>query len=84
MRSKRTQKTNTISRRQFLKKSAACAAGMALAGPVFVPARALGANAPGNRITIGMIGMGRQAFHSNLKSFLNSSDTRHMETRQRP
>ncbi len=58
-----------------MKSSAALAAGIALAGPVIVPARVLGANAPGNRITIGMIGMGRQAFHSNLKSFLNSSDT---------
>jgi myo-inositol 2-dehydrogenase/D-chiro-inositol 1-dehydrogenase len=34
-----------------------------------------GADAPSNRITIGMIGMGRQAYYSNLKSFLNASDT---------
>jgi predicted dehydrogenase len=75
VRSKSTQKTNALSRRQFLKSSAACAAGIALAGPVIVPARALGADSPANRITIGMIGMGRQAFYSNIKSFFNSSDT---------
>jgi len=75
LKSKRTKKANTLTRRQFLKSSAAVAAGMALAGPAIIPASVLGANTPSNRITIGMIGMGRQAFHSNLKSFLNSSDT---------
>jgi myo-inositol 2-dehydrogenase/D-chiro-inositol 1-dehydrogenase len=73
--SKRTKRSNPLTRRQFLKSSAACAASMALAGPTIAPASVLGANAPSNRITIGMIGMGRQAFYSNLKSFLNSSDT---------
>jgi len=72
---KRAKKANVLTRRQFLKSSAAVAASMALAGPAIIPASAFGANAPGNRITIGMIGMGRQAFYSNLKSFLNSSDT---------
>jgi myo-inositol 2-dehydrogenase/D-chiro-inositol 1-dehydrogenase len=73
--SKRSKKAKLLTRRQFLKGSAAVAASMALAGPTIVPASVLGANAPSNRITIGMIGMGRQAFHSNLKPFLNSSDT---------
>jgi len=39
-----------------------------------VPAAVFGADAPSNRITIGMIGMGRQAYYSNVKSFLNASD----------
>ena len=75
LQSKKIKKANVLTRRQFLKGSAAVAASMALAGPTIVPASVLGANAPGNRIAIGMIGMGRQAFHSNLKSFLHSSDT---------
>jgi predicted dehydrogenase len=75
LQNKNNKKANAITRRQFLKNSAAVAASMALAGPTIVPASVLGANAPSNRITIGMIGMGRQAFYSNLKPFLNSSDT---------
>jgi predicted dehydrogenase len=42
--------------------------------PAILPERVFGAEAPGNRITIGMIGMGRQAYYSNLKSFLAASD----------
>ena len=75
MQSNKDKKANGLTRRQFLKGSAAVAASMSLAGPVIVPASFLGANAPSNRITIGMVGMGRQAFYSNLKPFLNSSDT---------
>ena len=75
LQSKKNKKANALTRRQFLKNSAAVTASMALAGPAIVPASVLGANAPSNRITIGMIGMGRQAFYSNLKPFLNSSDT---------
>jgi predicted dehydrogenase len=71
----RTKKANTLSRRQFLKSSAVTAAGAALAGLTIVPSSVLSANAPSNRITVGMIGMGRQAFHSNLKFFLHSPDT---------
>lgn len=68
-----------LSRRQFLKTSAVTAAGMAwlstgclAAGPTIMPASVFGADAPSNRITVGMIGMGRQAYYSNLKSFLKS------------
>jgi len=75
LQSNKDKKANRLTRRQFLKGSAAVAASMALAGPVIVPASVLGANSPSNRITIGMIGMGRQAFYSNLKPFLNSPDT---------
>jgi predicted dehydrogenase len=66
---------NMQNRRQFLRSSAVALAGIALAGPAVVPAPVLGRTAPDNRITIGMIGMGRQAFYSNLKSFLHSPDT---------
>lgn len=62
-----------LTRRRFLSGSVAAWA-TALAGPMIVPASAFGADAPSNRITVGMIGMGRQAYHSNLKSFLHSSD----------
>ena len=74
LKSKRTKKTSAISRRQFLKSTAAAASTVLLA-PTIVPSSVFGAGAPSNRITIGMIGMGRQAYHSNLKSFLSASDT---------
>lgn len=66
-------KPRIITRRQFLKSSTAAACA-ALCGPVVLPAGVFGADAPSNRITIGMIGMGRQAYYSNVKSFLNASD----------
>ena len=51
-----------LTRRGFLKGAAA--AGAAVAGPMVVPSSVLGANAPGNRITIGVIGIGKQGnFH---------------------
>jgi predicted dehydrogenase len=74
LKSKRTKKTSAISRRQFLKSTAAAASTVLLA-PTIVPSSVFGANTPSNRITIGMIGMGRQAYYSNLKSFLSASDT---------
>ena len=52
MKSKRTKKV--LTRRDFLKSSAA-----ALAGPTIVPCSVFGANAPSNRIVIGCIGVGR-------------------------
>ena len=58
MKTRRNKKSGHISRRQFLKGSAA-AAGTALLGPTFVPASVFGANAPSNRITFGCIGLGR-------------------------
>ena len=50
----KTGNTTTLSRRSFLKASAA-----ALTVPVVVPSTVFGANAPSNRITIGCIGVGR-------------------------
>ncbi|TKJ39494.1 MAG: oxidoreductase [Planctomycetes bacterium B3_Pla] len=54
----RTSSTNVVSRRQFLKSSAAVATA-ALLGPAIVPASVFGADAPSNRITFGFIGVGR-------------------------
>ncbi len=69
--------TNQVSfnRRSFLK--GAVAAGAALAAPRVVPASARGADgtvAPSNRITIGMIGVGRQVVAYNLPFFLDAPD----------
>ncbi len=44
------------------------------AAPAIVPASVFGANAPGNRITVGMIGVGRQAVAVNLKQLLSMPD----------
>ncbi len=67
------RKPIVITRRRFLKRSAAATCAV-LYGPTIVPAGVFGADAPSNRIAIGMIGMGRQAFYSNVKSFLNAPD----------
>ena len=67
----------SLSRRRFL-RTAAAAAGTAAAAPYVITSAALGApaKAPASeRITIGMIGMGRQAMGSNLKFFLHAPDT---------
>ncbi|MBA7656691.1 Inositol 2-dehydrogenase/D-chiro-inositol 3-dehydrogenase [subsurface metagenome] len=58
-RSRKTKRSNTLTRREFLKSSAVTAAGAALAWPVIVPASVRGANAPSNRIAVGCIGVGR-------------------------
>ena len=65
----KANRSKTLTRREFLRSSVA-----GMAGPCIVPASVFGAEAPSSRITVGMIGMGRQAYHSNLKSFLSFSD----------
>lgn len=67
------KKHHSIKRREFLTKSSLAVAGGALF-PTIVPSSVFGANAPSNRVTIGMIGMGRQAYHPNLTQFLNAPD----------
>ena len=67
----------TTTRRAFLRKSTAAAAA-AWAGPCILPASVLGASgrvAPSERITVGMIGVGRQTVAYNLKWFLQSPQT---------
>ena len=46
----------------------------ASAAPVILPSSVFGQNAPSKKINIGMIGMGRQAYCSNLQPFLKSPD----------
>jgi predicted dehydrogenase len=48
------------SRRQFLKGAAAAASAL-VAAPYVVPSSVLGAHAPSNRVSMGIIGMGNQA-----------------------
>jgi len=56
MKSDEIRKTN-ITRRRFLKGSAVAATGFLV--PTIVPASVFGADSPGNRITIGFVGVGR-------------------------
>ena len=48
--------SHPFTRREFLKSAAL--SGAALALPTLVPSTVFGQNAPGNRLTIGLIGMG--------------------------
>jgi predicted dehydrogenase len=57
----------TNSRRDFLKKSSAFAAGTMII-PTIVPSNVFGKTAPSNQIIVGMIGTGRQAVQANLKN----------------
>ncbi len=61
-----------LTRRAVLKATGA--AGVTLAFPSIVPSSVFGKNAPSNRITIGMVGMGRQAMYANTDPFLYSED----------
>src|SRR5512139_2721816 len=56
---------------QNLSRRRAMAAAVA---PLIVPARAFGAFAPSNRVTVGVIGVGRQTVFVNLKQFLSMPD----------
>ena len=62
-----------LSRRTFVK--GVLSAGAVAGVPYVLPSHASGAIAPSERITIAMIGMGRQAAYANLPSFLQSKDT---------
>ena len=67
-----SKSSKKITRRQMLRSVSAT--GMALTVPNIVPSSVLGKNAPSNRINVGMIGMGRQAFYANTNPFLQSKD----------
>jgi predicted dehydrogenase len=58
-----------ITRRSFLRTSVAAAAG-----PLILPARIFGADAPSKRVNIGMIGCGRWGSKVNLDPLLAMSD----------
>ncbi len=67
----------SMTRRRFLQRGVAASAA-ALAVPTILPASALGKDgqvAPSGRITVGIIGLGRQAIARNLPIFLRSGDT---------
>ena len=61
----------STSRRSFL-----TTVGAAAVGPFIVPQQVFGANAPSKRITLAMIGMGRQAYYANLPPFLHAENVR--------
>ena len=67
LKSRGTKKTNRLTRRQFLKCSAAAAA--------IVPACVLGAEAPSNRILVGCIGVGRMGL-GDMKEVLGFKQAR--------
>lgn len=54
-----------MNRRRFIGKSAGAAA--LLSFPTILPRTVFGKNAPSNRVTVGMIGTGRQGFGNNLQ-----------------
>ncbi len=56
--------TTAVSRRGFL----------GTAAPILLPASLLGKNSPSNRITVGIVGVGRQTVYVNLKQFLKMPD----------
>ena len=60
-------KNQNNSRRDFLKKSTAFAAGTIII-PTIVPSSVFGKTAPSNQINVGMIATGRQAVNANLKN----------------
>jgi len=69
-------KKKAITRRSFLRAGGAVA-GAALAAPTIVSSSAsgkAGSVAPSNRITVGMIGLGRQTVYTNLKYFVDAPD----------
>jgi predicted dehydrogenase len=75
---KNTARPNPLpcGRRHFLAATAR-AAGAALVGPWIIPGTARGAGgrlAPGNRITMGLIGTGRQGLLVNLPALLHEHD----------
>ena len=55
-------------RRRFLQSAGLAAAGAA--GPMLLPSRLFGAQAPSNRVTLGFIGTGRQAMGMNIPEFM--------------
>lgn len=67
MKNRGIARSKSVSRREFLKGSAAVA-GAAFAWPTIVPSSVFGAAAPSNRLAIGCIGLGGQG-SGNMKAF---------------
>jgi predicted dehydrogenase len=72
---KRNSKIKNISRRGFLKATAAAAAGAAFGVPYVITTSARGADAPSNKITVGCIGTGRMGV-IDLQEILGFDQTR--------
>ena len=62
-----------LSRRRFLRR-AGLLSGAVVTAPLILRQALLGADAPGRKIVLGMIGMGRQMLALNLRPFLESPD----------
>ena len=56
-------------RRQFLREAAAI--GLVAGFPTIVPSTVLGKNAPSNRVTLALVGVGRQGRQVNLRTLVN-------------
>lgn len=70
-------KPHQISRRTLLKSAGLSVPAVGLGFPTIVRAASLGKDghvAPSNRITIGMLGMGRQVVYTNLRAFVSAPD----------
>jgi myo-inositol 2-dehydrogenase / D-chiro-inositol 1-dehydrogenase len=65
----------SVTRRQFLRQTAAAGASLGLA-PLVFPARLLGAEAPSKQITVGFIGTGLHGTGWNLSTYLKQRDAR--------
>jgi predicted dehydrogenase len=75
MKQDHTQTKRPLTRREFLRRTTHAA--LAATAPMIVPGRVLGLDggvAPSNRITIGFIGTGRQAYYANIPGFLHQPD----------
>src|ERR1039457_4895942 len=67
---KKIPNPRSISRRDFLRTAAVGTAALAM--PLIIPSRLLGADAPSNRIRVGQIGCGRIATVHDMPGVLNS------------
>ena len=72
MTNRATKNAQTVTRREFLRGSAAAAASVAVGLPAIVPSSVFGADAPSSRITMGCIGVGGQGT-SDMKGFKGQS-----------
>ncbi len=72
MTNRAAKNTQTVTRREFLRSSAAAAASVAVGLPAIVPSSVFGADAPSSRVTMGCIGTGGQGT-SDMKGFKGQS-----------
>ncbi len=68
-------KRKNINRRQFLQRGGMAAAALGVA-PLILPRNLLGADAPSKKISVGIIGAGRQTQNINIPGFLTLNNCR--------